>query len=133
MWIEHTYQAYRNEPKNNCETWQPQILHDSHQQLLSCAPNKILNIFFMLNLNLYMVALKAWKMQSLKSPSFGFFEMIFFFQFFKTCHAHKYTDTFSSFHTWLQFFLLSINKIMIIQLDITKHKQSIKRKTQPHP
>ncbi len=27
----------------------PKILHNNHQQLLLCAPNKILNIFFILN------------------------------------------------------------------------------------
>jgi len=124
---------YHNEPKNNCETWWPQILHGSHQQLLSCAPNKILNTFFILNLNLYMMALKAWKMWSFKSPSFRTSEMIFFFQFFKTCmHTSTLTHFCLSTHDY-NFFLSSINIIMIIQLDIKKHKQSIKRKTQPHP
>jgi hypothetical protein len=51
-------------------------------------PNKILNTMFTFN-GLVHGGPQAWEMQTLKSPSFGIFEVTFLFQIFKTCHAHK--------------------------------------------
>jgi hypothetical protein len=68
------------------------------------------------SMDLNMVAFKAWKTWSFKSPSFGTFEMMFFFQFFQNMpctqiHGHIFVFP----HMITIFLLSSINKRMIIQ------------------